>query len=150
MLKKVFFALFSLLVFHVTTIYSKSTIIDSYAYQDTFKLRSLADATIYPGTVNADLNIFQMIQGRVAGVWISGGPSFYRIRVRGAHRPPLVVIDGMQFNNYGDSEINSILQSIAPIDVDRIEVIKGIGGSVLYRNSGNGVLVIHTKPASVE
>lgn len=146
MLKKLFFVLFSLLVFQVSSVYSKANALETYTKQDTFKIGNPADAVILPGTANTDLTIFEMIQGKVAGVWITGGPNFYRIRIRGASRPPLVVLDGMQFTSYSDYELNSLLQSIAPADVARIEVVKGIGGSVPYRNTGSGILMIYTKP----
>ena len=64
--------------------------------------------------------------------------------------PPRVVIDGMQFSSYSDRELNDLLLSIAPHDVDRMEIIIGIANSVIYRNNGNGVLVVHPKTGADE
>ena len=150
MLKKIFIALLTLLVFHFTAIYGEHSTNILNTDQDTVRYETSPDAVIYPGPVSGNLNVFEMIQGRVAGVWVTGGPSFYRIRVRSALRPPLVVIDGMRFTSYDDRDLNNLLLSLSPQDIDRIEVHKGIAGALLYPNSGSGVLEIHTKPASDE
>ena len=106
-----------------------------------------ADAIIYNGDYGAmHMDIFQMIMGRVAGVFVSGGPAFYQIRIRGALRPPLVVVDGMRFFSEDDASINSLLMSIPVQDVDAIEVIKNPATGLIYGpGAGNGVIVIHTK-----
>ncbi len=91
-------------------------------------------------------NVFDMLQGRVPGVQVFGGYMNYRIRVRGSLWPPLIVIDGMRLNSYDDRSINNLLLSIAPADVDYIEVIKNIGQVHLYGpGAGNGVIVVNTK-----
>lgn len=95
------------------------------------------------------LNVFEMIQGRVPGVWVSGSSNNYRIRVRGAMQPPLVVVDGMIFRHFEDQQLNNILGSIAPADVDYIEVLKSIAQTAIYGpGAGNGVIVVHTKQGS--
>jgi hypothetical protein len=92
------------------------------------------------------LNIFEMIQGRVPGVWVSGSFNNYQVRIRGAMRPPLVVIDGMVFRDFDDQQLNNILGSVPPMDVDYIEVIKSIAQAAIYGpGAGDGVIVVHTK-----
>jgi len=106
-----------------------------------------ADAVIFSDYLSdSRLNIFEMIVGRVAGVWVSGGPYNYTVRIRNAPGPPLVVIDNMPFINRTDSDLNSLIHMIPPQDVDYIKVIKNIAGAHLYGpNAGNGVIVINTK-----
>jgi outer membrane receptor for ferrienterochelin and colicin len=106
-----------------------------------------------PGTIidqrnmgTAFLNVFEMIQGRVPGVWVSGSNNNYQVRIRGAMRPPLVVVDGMIFRDFDDQQLNNILGSIPPMDVDYIEVLKSIAQAAIYGpGAGNGVIVVHTK-----
>lgn len=94
----------------------------------------------------AYLNVFEMIQGRVPGVWVSGSFNNYQIRVRGALGPPLVIVDGMPFYGRDDQQINDLLGSIPPADVDYIEVLKSIGRTAIYGpGAGNGVIIVHTK-----
>ncbi len=91
-------------------------------------------------------NVFDMIQGRVPGVQVSGGYMSYRIRVRGSLWPPLVVLDGMPLYSYDDRSLNDLLLSIAPADVDYIEVVKNIAQINLYGpGAGNGVIMVYTK-----
>ena len=95
-------------------------------------------------------NVFEMIRGRVAGVWVAGGFNSYRIRIRAAMEPPLVVIDGMPFYNRTDEQVNSLLMNIPPADVDYIEVLKNIGETVSYGpGAGNGVIVVHMQKAAL-
>ncbi|HMO41229.1 MAG TPA: TonB-dependent receptor plug domain-containing protein [Saprospiraceae bacterium] len=108
---------------------------------------SLVDAVI-PGTfINAGrLHVLEMLIGQVPGVWITGTPFYYRVRVRGALQPPIVVIDNFPFYNLDDDRFNDLLLTILPQDVQRIEVIKNIAGASLYGpGAGNGVIRIFTK-----
>lgn len=92
------------------------------------------------------MNVFEMIQGRVAGVWVSGSLFNYRIRVRAATGPPLLVIDGMPFYGFDDDQINDLLLAIPPADVQYIEILKGIAQTSIYGpGSGNGVVVVQTR-----
>lgn len=94
----------------------------------------------------AFLSVFEMIRGRVPGVWVSGSNNNYQIRIRGAMGPPLVVVDGMIFRNFEDQELNNVLGSVPPSDVDYIEVLKSIDQTAIYGpGAGNGVIVVHTK-----
>lgn len=113
----------------------------------TEQLTSLADVVI-PGTmVDAGrLHVMEMLIGRVPGVWVTGAPFYYQVRVRGALAPPIIVIDNFPFYNLDDERVNDLLLTIPPQDVHRIEVIKNIAGASFYGpGAGNGVIRIFTK-----
>jgi outer membrane receptor protein involved in Fe transport len=99
-----------------------------------------------PPTGPAFLNIFEMIRGRVPGLWVSGQFFNYQIRIRAALGPPLVVVNGMPYYGYDDRQISELLMIIPPMDVDYIQVIKNPGQASMYGpGAGNGVILIHTK-----
>ncbi|MCO6487736.1 MAG: TonB-dependent receptor plug domain-containing protein [Phaeodactylibacter sp.] len=111
---------------------------------------SISEATdaitlLVPEYDNGYLHIAEMIQGRVPGVWVTGTYNTYRIRIRGALGPPLLVLDGMPFYNYDDAALNNLLWSIAPADVDRIEVLRSLAEASLYSQAGNGVIRVFTR-----
>ena len=111
---------------------------------------------------NSD-NIFQVLQGRVPGVMVTGGGMNASVRIRGVNtftgsNAPLFLVDGIPLNtpgtsasdstgtgNNSDSFINASLMSIAPRDVDRIEVIKNAGAAMYGVRGGNGVIAIYTR-----
>jgi len=96
-------------------------------------------------------SLAEVLIGRVAGVQVTGSYYDYQIRIRGALRPPLIVLDNMPFYSYNDDMINSLLQSISIFDVASIEVIKNIAQAAIYGpGAGNGVILIETKPGEVE
>ena len=104
-----------------------------------------------PPTGPVFLNIFEMIRGRVPGVWVTGQFFQYQVRIRGAMGPPLVVVDGMSYYGYDDQQINDLLMIIPPMDVDYIQIIKDPGLAAMYGpGAGNGVILIHTKRGSSE
>ncbi len=95
-------------------------------------------------------NIFEMIQGRVPGVWVTGGFNYYKVRVRASMGPPLVVIDGMPFYGRSDDQVNSLLMMIPPADVEFIEVLRNIGQTAIYGpGGGNGVIVVHLRKGEI-
>lgn len=109
---------------------------------------SNSDGTIIASATTGPVyhNIFEMIQGRVAGVWITGNFNNYRIRVRASLAPPLVVVDGFPFRNYNDRDINDLLATILPAEVDYIRVLKNVAQTMIYGPCGrNGVIVVRTK-----
>lgn len=105
------------------------------------------DAVIFSDYLTTSyLHVFEMIMGRVPGVWVTGSPYFYRVRIRNASGPPVIVIDGMPFYSLNDHDVNSLVFMVPPQDVDRVEVIKNFSGAARYGfNAANGVIVIHTK-----
>jgi TonB-dependent SusC/RagA subfamily outer membrane receptor len=102
-----------------------------------------------PGT--PFLSVAEMLQGRVAGVRVIGGPFQYQIRVRGAMGPPLVVLDGFPTRGYNDMQICNLLNSIPSTDVEYIVVLKNIAETALYGPGGaNGVILIQTRRGNPE
>ncbi len=102
-----------------------------------------------PGT--GFLSVAEMLQGRVAGVRVMGGPFQYQIRVRGAMRPPLVVLDGFPFRGYDDMQISNILNSIPITDVEYIAVLRNIAETAIYGpGAANGVILIQTRRGNPE
>ena len=94
---------------------------------------------------NAYLHPAEMLIGRVPGVWVTGSYNFYRIRIRGAVGPPLLVIDEIPFYNYNDEALNSLLWSIPVADIGRIEVLKNAAEASVYSQAGNGVIRVVTR-----
>ncbi|MFL5608182.1 MAG: TonB-dependent receptor plug domain-containing protein [Gemmatimonadaceae bacterium] len=96
------------------------------------------------------LRIEDLIEGRLPGVQVSrSATGQLSIRIRGAASfqtggsEPLIVIDGMAAPAFGGS---SALDSIAPSDVARIDVLKDAGAAAIYGAQGaNGVIIVTTK-----
>ncbi|MFT7036212.1 MAG: TonB-dependent SusC/RagA subfamily outer membrane receptor [Cyclobacteriaceae bacterium] len=122
------------------------------------------DDVIKPNPNQVYMNVFQMIQGQVAGVNVTGNTD---IRIRNSPGSPLVLLDGMVLiepagsyssmfqaasgGNEGGGEtpvggpgIESLL-SIPPNDVERIEVLKGPSAGIYGIKGANGVIAIYTK-----
>lgn len=120
-------------------------------------------------SMNSFTDIFQMMQGRVSGLFITGFGLDAKISIRGissfsSDNTPLFVVDGIPIVSFsrnissqsdttgtGTSDvdlnsINSILMTINPRDVDRIEVLKNPGSTGAFGvRGGNGVILIYTK-----
>jgi TonB-linked SusC/RagA family outer membrane protein len=111
-------------------------------------------------------NLLNTLQGKLAGVNISsssgGAGSSTNINIRGVtsfggNNQPLIVVDGIIFNNDVNNTQNTLfgsqpsnrLNDISPENVESINVLKGPGASVLYGSrAGSGVIVITTKKGS--
>jgi TonB-dependent SusC/RagA subfamily outer membrane receptor len=92
------------------------------------------------------ISIAEMITGRVAGVFVSGNYLDYRIRIRGAQGPPLVVLDQMPFRGYDDEQVNDLLLTIPAADVESIEIFKSLSQAAIYGpGAANGVIKINTR-----
>jgi TonB-linked SusC/RagA family outer membrane protein len=103
--------------------------------------------------ISSVTNIGQMLQGRVAGLYVNSAnqdpgatPTFL---LRGASSlqegagQPLIVIDGFP------NEDNSILNTINPNDIAQIDVLKGTAAAAIYGARGaNGVIIVTTKTGS--
>lgn len=108
-------------------------------------------------------NVLNTLQGKVAGVNItssSGAPgASTNINIRGitsfnGSNQPLIVVDGIIFNNDVDNSQNTLfgsqpssrLSDISPESIESINVLKGPAASVLYGSRASaGVIVITTK-----
>lgn len=108
-----------------------------------------ATASVSAKDLNAGVinNPLQAVQGKVAGLNIvSGGgdPTNNRpsIRLRGtsslsANSEPLIVIDGVA---------GASLNSVAPEDIEQIDVLKDASAAAIYGSRGaNGVIIVTTK-----
>jgi TonB-dependent SusC/RagA subfamily outer membrane receptor len=80
-------------------------------------------------------NILDYLHGRVAGVVVTGD----EIRIRGAARNPLLIVDGI--DTYWSDMIN-----IPMGDIDKIEILKsGFATSVYGSRGADGVIAVLTK-----
>ena len=83
-------------------------------------------------------NIYEYLQGRVAGVEVVGTS----IRIRGersinSSNEPLIIVDGME---------TSDISSISPEEVQSIDVLKDASTTAIYGSRGaNGVILITTR-----
>ncbi len=120
-----------------------------------------------------ETNIVNSLQGKIAGVQISGSPSSLggssRITIRGANsflgnNQPLFVVDGVPIDNsslitadsesgqargFGGStayDYGNAAQDIDPESIESVTVLKGAAATALYGQRGaNGVIQITTK-----
>jgi TonB-dependent SusC/RagA subfamily outer membrane receptor len=89
-------------------------------------------------------SVFQMIQGRVAGVQVSpNGSGSYSVIIRGvssftSSSEPLYLLDGMPVDA-------AAISSISPCDVDNIDVLKGAEAAIFGSRGSTGVIAILTK-----
>lgn len=89
-------------------------------------------------------SVFQIIQGRIAGVQVSpNGSGGYSVIIRGVSTimgstEPLYLLDGMPVDA-------DALISISPCDVDNIDILKGAEAAIFGSRSSNGVIAILTK-----
>ncbi len=80
-------------------------------------------------------NILDYLQGRVAGVVVTGD----EVRIRGAARNPLLIVDGI------DTEWSDMI-NIPMGDIDKIEILKsGYTSSVYGSRGADGVIAVLTK-----
>jgi TonB-dependent SusC/RagA subfamily outer membrane receptor len=87
-------------------------------------------------------NILDYLQGKVAGVIISGD----QISIRGGGTP-LFLLDGMEVD---DLMFNALVIHIPMNDIDKIEVLKGGANLALFGSKGaNGVIAVYTKKGDV-
>lgn len=129
-------------------------------------------------TKSRDANFLNTLQGKVAGVQITGSSNLggsSRILLRGAgsvlgNNQPLFVVDGVPMDNTNVAAITGPSQSVAdrnqirgaggydygnaiadinPDDIESVNVLKGPAGAALYGDRGsNGVIMITTKKGS--
>ena len=109
-------------------------------------------------------NVQQLLQGRVAGVFVAPASGMVgsgeRIRVRGQTTfslpsDPLIYVDGARVNNEAATGISvqgfssgvvSRMNDINPEDIESIEVVKGSAAATLYgTEASRGVINIITK-----
>ena len=112
---------------------------------------------------NKTTNAINALQGKVAGVMVTGGSmgakGSSRVVIRGAsslngNNQPLYVIDGITINNdnlgaagmWGGTDYGDGVSSINPDDIESVSVLKGGAAAALYGSrASNGVIIINTK-----
>ena len=93
-------------------------------------------------TMNTYGSVLEIIQGRVPGVMVSGnsvqirGPASFLLSTE-----PLYLIDNIPVDR------NTVL-ALNPMDVDRIEILKGPRAAIYGSRGANGVISIYTKRGS--
>ncbi|MDF7812956.1 TonB-dependent receptor plug domain-containing protein [Hymenobacter sp. YC55] len=85
-------------------------------------------------------NVLQLLQGRVAGVSVTGNPMNMNVQIRGLGTP-LFLIDGIPVDV-------DALNSIPVTDVESVEVLKGASAAIYGSRGGGGVIAIFTKRGS--
>ena len=89
-------------------------------------------------------NMYEYLQGRVAGVVINGDPSSGKcsITIRGLKSinmdsEPLILLDGQEISD---------LMTVSPEMVSSVDILKDAGSTAIYGARGaNGVILIRTK-----
>lgn len=108
--------------------------------------------------------ISHALGGKAAGMQVTmnsaqpGASSKFRIRGEtsiNAGNDPLIVIDGFPIsargnsdsgNRYDDGDVDNVLESINPNDIESIEVLKDASATAIYGSrAGHGVIIITTK-----
>ncbi|SOE22584.1 TonB-linked outer membrane protein, SusC/RagA family [Spirosomataceae bacterium TFI 002] len=113
-----------------------------------------------------EANVVNSLQGKIAGVQITGSPGNIggssRIVIRGVNsiggnNQPLFVVDGTPIDNSnynstntqsgdGGTDFGNAAQDINPDDIESISVLKGPSAAALYGSrAANGVILITTK-----
>ncbi|MDR2809021.1 MAG: TonB-dependent receptor plug domain-containing protein [Tannerellaceae bacterium] len=89
-------------------------------------------------------SVADIIRGKVAGVNVSPGGD---ISIRGAGYPPLVLIDGLPVDWPESlmSPYDSPLEAVSIIDVESMDVFKGVETSAFGVRGANGVISITTR-----
>ncbi len=113
--------------------------------QDSRAIYGTPDATVKFDQSNTSgrMTILDVIQGRVAGVQVTGTGFSARVQIRGAANfsgpiEPLFVIDGMPMDLQG-------AMSISVQDVDRVDILKGASAAIYGSRAAGGVISVLTK-----
>jgi TonB-dependent SusC/RagA subfamily outer membrane receptor len=113
---------------------------------DSRKIYSRASNTIKVDQIicGGATSIFQMIQGRVAGVQVSSnGSGGYSVLIRGitsltGSNQPYYLLDGMPVDA-------DAFNAITPCDVESIDILKGADAAIYGSNASGGVIAVLTK-----
>ena len=88
-------------------------------------------------TAQSGLSIFQVLQGRVAGLAISGSPPNMSVQLRGSGTP-LFILDGQRVDI-------DFISNIQANQVEAVEVFKGPEATIFGSGASGGVIAIYTK-----
>ncbi len=134
---------------------------------------SISQLNIEEEIVGPPENVDALLQGRIPGMSVTqssasvGGGAMIRLRGNVSmtqSNQPLIYVDGVRVRSEGfaknvppvgysgrsNNDVSSPLNSIAPQDIERVEVIKGAAATTLYGTEASaGVIQIFTKRGSV-
>ena len=111
-------------------------------------LYSRAEATVKGDASPSALNVFDLLRGKVAGVYIGGDRTNPTIAMRAATSinvdgNPLFLIDGAPATKFTVLSLDINL-------VDRVEIVKSLAGAVMYGDQARGGIVsVFTKNANL-
>jgi len=86
---------------------------------------------------NSYYSVLQVLQGRLAGVQVTGSPPNMRVSIRGGGTP-LFILDGIPVDM-------DAINSIPTTDIETVEVLKGPSAAIYGVRGGNGVISVLTK-----
>ena len=116
-----------------------------YEERDTRVLYGSPDATVKFDQMSTAgrLTILDVIQGKIAGVQVTGSGFNAKVQIRGAANfsgpvEPLFILDGMPMDLQG-------IMGISVQDVDRVDVLKGASAAIYGSRASGGVISILTK-----
>jgi len=86
-------------------------------------------------------NMYELIQGRFAGVQVMNGEIIIRgVNSINSSSAALIVVDGVPSDN-------SILATLPPVQVKSIDILKDGSAAIYGARGSNGVVLIETKKA---
>lgn len=102
-------------------------------------LYARAEATVKGDASPSALNVFELLRGRVAGVYIGGDRNNPNITFRGGSSMsldgnPMYLVDGMPVTK-------DMILSIDINLVDRVEIVRSLAGGVMYGDQARGGIV---------
>lgn len=132
---------------HLTSLNEEDGVVDLGYYKESKKHSSGATSRLNAEDENnfAYNNMYEYLQGKVAGVVINGDPSSGNcsITIRGdkyifvGSNEPLILLDG---------QVITDLMTVDPKMVSSVEVLKDAASTAAYGSRGaNGVILIRTK-----
>lgn len=107
-------------------------------------LYARAEATIKGDASPSALNVFELIRGRVAGVYVGGDRNNPTLTMRGASSfnldgNPIYLMDGVPVTK-------GMILSIDINLVDRVEIVRSLAGGIMYGDQArNGIISVFTK-----
>ena len=104
---------------------------------------------------NSYIDVLEYLQGRVAGLSITGNNVFFLRSTSSLSRTPtpLFLIDGfptggsklMTDDAIMDDNILSLVRSIPMTQIDKVEILKGNSAAIYGTRAANGVIAIYTR-----
>jgi hypothetical protein len=88
-------------------------------------------------SAQSGLTIFQVLQGRVAGLTVSGNPPNMSVQIRNSGSP-IFILDGTKVDD-------EVISTIPANQVESVEVFKGPEAAIFGAGSNGGVIAVYTK-----